>query len=90
VGASRAPALFEPVHGSAPDIAGRGTANPTAAFLAVAMMLAHLGEETRAEVVREAVGIALREGPYTPDLGGEATTHQITNMVEFYVGERST
>jgi homoisocitrate dehydrogenase len=90
VGASRAPALFEPVHGSAPDIAGRGTANPTAAFLAVAMMLAHLGEETRAGIVREAVGIALREGPYTPDLGGEATTHQITNMVEFYVGERST
>ena len=90
VGASRAPALFEPVHGSAPDIAGRGIANPIAAFLAVAMMLAHLGEETRAELVREAVGIALREGPYTPDLGGEATTHQITNMVEFYVGERST
>ena len=90
VGASRTPALFEPVHGSAPDIAGRGIANPIAAFLAVAMMLEHFDESARADAVRKAVGLVLRQGPHTPDLGGEATTNQITNMVESYVGEQST
>ncbi len=89
VGSGQAPALFEPVHGSAPDIAGRGIANPIAAFLAAAMLLDHVGERARAEIVREAVDVVLREGPYTPDLGGEATTNQITNMVESWVGEQS-
>jgi isocitrate/isopropylmalate dehydrogenase len=89
VGSSRTPALFEPVHGSAPDIAGQGIANPLAAFLAVAMMLEHFTENARAKAVREAVGLILRQGPHTPDLGGEATTSQITNMVESYVGDHS-
>ena len=89
VGTSRAPALFEPVHGSAPDIAGQGIANPIAAFLAVAMLLDHVNERARAATVRQAVETILYRGPYTPDLGGEATTNQITNMVESYVGEQS-
>jgi isocitrate/isopropylmalate dehydrogenase len=89
VGSHPTPALFEPVHGSAPDIAGRGIANPIAAFLAAAMLLDHVGEGARAARIREAVAVVLREGPHTPDLGGEATTNQITNMVESWIGEQS-
>ncbi len=78
-------ALFEPVHGSAPDIAGKGTANPLAAILAVAMMLDHVGENARAAHVRHAVDRVLRSGPHTPDLGGSATTTQVTDAVGFQV-----
>jgi homoisocitrate dehydrogenase len=74
-------ALFEPVHGSAPDIAGRGIANPVGAILAAAMMLDYLGEGLAAERVRRAVEVVLRDGPRTPDLGGTATTDDVTDAI---------
>ena len=71
--------LFEPVHGSAPDIAGRGIANPLAMFLSAALMLRHgLGLESEAAAVEAAVAGALDSGLRTPDLGGEAGTEQAT------------
>jgi len=77
----RGQAIFEPVHGSAPDIAGKGIANPMATFLAVAMMLDHLGEGEMAGQVRAAVDKVLREGPRTPDLGGSNGTGEVTEAV---------
>ena len=74
-------AIFEPVHGSAPDIAGRGVANPAATFLTAAMMLNHLGETAVAEKIDRAVDQVLAEGPRTADLGGEATTREFTDAV---------
>ena len=76
IGVSRA--IFEPVHGSAPDIAGRGIANPVATLLAVAMMLDYLGESRWAGRARESVERVLRDGPRTPDLGGSASTEEVT------------
>jgi homoisocitrate dehydrogenase len=70
--------VFEPVHGSAPDIAGKGIANPLATFLACAMMLDFLGEPAAATRVRAAVDAVLRQGTHTPDLGGTATTEAVT------------
>jgi len=76
------PGLFEPVHGSAPDIAGRGVANPLAMFLSAAMMLRHgLALATEAAAVESAVQRALAAGLRTPDLGGEAGTAQATDAV---------
>ncbi|HEY1507456.1 MAG TPA: 3-isopropylmalate dehydrogenase [Solirubrobacteraceae bacterium] len=76
------PGLFEPVHGSAPDIAGTGAANPLAMFLSAAMMLRHgLALEAQAAAVELAVDRALAEGLRTRDLGGEATTAQATQAV---------
>jgi 3-isopropylmalate dehydrogenase len=76
------PGLFEPVHGSAPDIAGTGTANPLAMFLSAAMMLRHgLGRPDEAAALESAVDRALDGGLRTPDLGGEATTAQATEAV---------
>jgi len=71
-----APSMFEPVHGTAPDLTGKGIANPTAAILSAAMMLDHLGERSAADRVRAAVEQALAEGLHTPDLGGSLTTQQ--------------
>ena len=76
------PGVFEPVHGSAPDIAGTGAANPMAMFLSAAMMLRHgFGMEARAAAVESAVERALAEGLRTRDLGGRATTVQATQAV---------
>ncbi len=75
------PSLFEPVHGSAPDIVGQGIANPTGAILSAAMMLDWLGETAAAEAINTAVGAALAAGCTTPDLGGKLTTSQITDAV---------
>ncbi|MGZ4292904.1 MAG: 3-isopropylmalate dehydrogenase [Solirubrobacteraceae bacterium] len=76
------PCVFEPVHGSAPDIAGQGIANPLDMFLSAAMMLRHgFALETEASAVESAVDRALSEGLRTPDLGGEATTAQATREV---------
>jgi 3-isopropylmalate dehydrogenase len=76
------PGLFEPVHGSAPDIAGTGTANPLAMFLSVALMLRHgLDMEDEAAAVEAAVDGALSGGVRTPDLGGDATTDDATAAV---------
>jgi 3-isopropylmalate dehydrogenase len=76
------PGMFEPVHGSAPDIAGKGVANPLAMFLSAAMMLRHgLGLESEAAAVESGVERALAAGLRTPDLGGEARTEQATRAV---------
>jgi 3-isopropylmalate dehydrogenase len=81
LGADR-PGLFEPVHGSAPDIAGAGTANPLAMFGSVAMMLRHgFGMEDEAAGIESAVDRALGAGLRTPDLGGDATTEDATRAV---------
>lgn len=74
-------AIFEPVHGSAPDIAGQGIANPAAVFLTAAMMLSHLGEGETAAKIDRAVDTVLAEGPRTADLGGNATTDEFTGAV---------
>ncbi|MHB0857064.1 MAG: isocitrate/isopropylmalate dehydrogenase family protein [Anaerolineae bacterium] len=73
--------LFEPVHGSAPDIAGTNTANPTATFLATAMLLDYLGQAAQATRVRSAIDNVLRAGVLTPDLGGNASTQDVTQAV---------
>jgi 3-isopropylmalate dehydrogenase len=76
------PGLFEPVHGSAPDIAGQGIANPLAMFLSAALMLRHgLGLESEASAVESAVQRSLDEGLRTPDLGGSAGTAEATRAV---------
>jgi 3-isopropylmalate dehydrogenase len=76
------PGLFEPVHGSAPDIAGQGVANPLAMFLSAALMLRHgLGLESVAAAVESAVDRALGDGLRTPDLGGAAGTAEATRAV---------
>jgi tartrate dehydrogenase/decarboxylase/D-malate dehydrogenase len=77
----RFPSLFEPVHGSAPDIAGRGIANPTGAILSAAMMLDWLGEKRAAGRINAAVESALASGNLTPDVGGKLTTTEFTNAV---------
>jgi 3-isopropylmalate dehydrogenase len=74
-------ALFEPVHGTAPDIAGEGVANPSAAILSAAMLLEHLGYDGDAAAVRGAVESVLESGPRTPDLGGDAGTDAVTDAV---------
>jgi 3-isopropylmalate dehydrogenase len=76
------PGLFEPVHGSAPDIAGTGKANPLAMLGSVAMMLRHgFSLETQAAALESAIDRALEEGLRTPDLGGEATTEEAVRAV---------
>ena len=76
------PGLFEPVHGSAPDIAGTGAANPLAMFLSAALMLRHgLEMEAEAAAVESAVDKALAQGLRTADLGGTATTREATQAV---------
>lgn len=83
------PSLFEPVHGSAPDIAGKGIANPIAALRSAAMMLEFLGENDAAADLNNAVNLILATptSPRTPDIGGDATTEEvgqaiITKMLE--------
>jgi 3-isopropylmalate dehydrogenase len=76
------PGLFEPVHGTAPDIAGQGIANPLAMFLSAALMLRHgLGREAEASALESAVDRALQEGLRTRDLGGTASTAEATQAV---------
>jgi 3-isopropylmalate dehydrogenase len=82
IGDGSGPGLFEPVHGSAPDIAGTGKANPLAMLGSVAMMLRYgLGRESEAAGLDSAIDRALAEGLRTPDLGGEATTEEATRAV---------
>jgi tartrate dehydrogenase/decarboxylase/D-malate dehydrogenase len=73
----RFPSMFEPIHGSAPDLAGRGVANPMAAIWAGALMLEHLHEQEAADLVMAALRRVARDGPRTPDLGGQATTAEL-------------
>jgi isocitrate dehydrogenase (NAD+) len=75
-------AIFEAVHGSAPDIAGKGVANPSAQMLAAAMMLDHIGELDRAQRIRDAIAVTIvRDGIRTRDLGGTASTAEFGNAV---------
>jgi tartrate dehydrogenase/decarboxylase/D-malate dehydrogenase len=75
------PSMFEPVHGSAPDIAGQGIANPLAAILSAALMLDHLEFANGAEAIRSAVAKVLKQGPRSKDLGGSATTTEVGDAV---------
>ncbi len=77
------PSLFEPVHGSAPDIAGRGIANPVAAIRSAAMMLDFLGEKKSAAALEDAVSRTLADtsAPRTPDIGGNATTSEMGDAI---------
>ena len=78
----RFPSMFEPVHGSAPDIAGKGVVNPLATILCAAQMLEHLGLDASAARVQHAVAAALRETAVrTPDMGGTSTTAELTEAV---------
>lgn len=74
-------AIFESVHGSAPDIAGKGIANPAATMFSAVMMLDHLGETEVARRVEATVDQVMQEGPRTPDLGGSANTMQFAEAV---------
>jgi homoisocitrate dehydrogenase len=74
-------AVFEPVHGSAPDIAGRGVANPLAAIASAAMMLDYLGQREAAGRLDRAIDTVLAHGPHTRDLGGTAGTDQTADAV---------
>ena len=73
--------IFESVHGSAPDIAGQGVANPTASMLAAVLMLDHLGAHAEARRIDTAVSTVLEQGPRTRDLGGTAGTAEFTDAV---------
>jgi tartrate dehydrogenase/decarboxylase/D-malate dehydrogenase len=75
------PGLFEPVHGSAPDIAGRGIANPCGAVWSAALMLQHLGEDEAARRVMAALEVVCRHGPRTRDIGGEAATAEVGDEI---------
>jgi tartrate dehydrogenase/decarboxylase/D-malate dehydrogenase len=78
----RFPSMFEPVHGSAPDIAGKGIVNPLAAILTAAMMLEHLEMTEAAREVESAVAAVLAEGKArTPDLGGKSSTEEVATAV---------
>src|SRR5262245_2747442 len=80
------PSMFEPVHGSAPDIAGRGVANPLAAILSAGLLLDHLNLPRAAAAVRQAVAKVLKAGtPRTPDLSGNAKTSAVTEAVLAYL-----
>ncbi len=78
---SSVPGLFEPVHGSAPDIAGQGVANPVGAIWSASLMLEHLGEPVAALTVMEALQSVCREGPRTRDVGGDASTREVGDAV---------
>ena len=71
-------AVFEPVHGSAPDIAGQGLANPIGAILSAALLLDHIGQAAQAARVRQAVHETVKQGVLTKDLGGQAMTKEVT------------
>jgi tartrate dehydrogenase/decarboxylase/D-malate dehydrogenase len=74
--------MFEPVHGSAPDIAGQGIANPIGAIWSGAQMLEHLGEQEAAgDVLTRLEDLLANDGPRTRDLGGTATTADVTNAL---------
>jgi tartrate dehydrogenase/decarboxylase/D-malate dehydrogenase len=77
----RYPSMFEPVHGSAPDIAGQGIANPIGAIWSATLLLEHLGLSSEAQRVMQALEATCAAGVLTPDLGGTATTQQVTDAI---------
>jgi tartrate dehydrogenase/decarboxylase / D-malate dehydrogenase len=78
---SNAPPMFEPVHGSAPDIAGRGIANPIGAIWSASLMLDHLGERDAASRLLRAIEAVCKDGPRTRDIGGTASTAEVGDAV---------
>ena len=84
---SDVPGLFEPVHGSAPDIAGRGVANPCGAVWSAVLMLEHLGESAAAAALFDALAAVCREGPRTRDLGGDASTVEVGDAIAARVAQ---
>ncbi len=87
LGGPGSPGIFEPVHGSAPDIAGQGKANPYAAILSAAMMFRHsLGRPDVAEAIEQGVSVALEAHFLTADLGGNKTTERVAEAVGRWVG----
>ncbi len=76
------PSLFEPVHGSAPDIYGQGIANPIAMIWSGALMLDFLGHREAHDAILHAIETVLKHGPHTPDLGGRATTEELGRAIE--------
>jgi tartrate dehydrogenase/decarboxylase/D-malate dehydrogenase len=78
---SETPGVFEPVHGSAPDIAGQGIANPVGAIWSAVLMLESLGEDEPAAQLMSALEQVCREGPRTRDVGGEASTSEVGDAV---------
>jgi 3-isopropylmalate dehydrogenase len=77
--------LFEPVHGSAPPIAGKGVANPVAAVLTGALMVEHLGHPGAARDLEAAVTRAIADGARTPDIGGRASTQDVAAAIAEYI-----
>lgn len=77
----RFPSMFEPIHGSAFDITGKGIANPVASFWTAAQMLDHLGEPDASARLMRAVEKVCEAGIITPDVGGKATTKEVTDAV---------
>jgi tartrate dehydrogenase/decarboxylase/D-malate dehydrogenase len=82
----RFPSLFEPVHGSAPDIAGKGIANPIGQIWCGAMMLDHLGYPRAHDAILAAIEQVTANGPRTPDMGGTASTVELGRAVERALG----
>ena len=75
------PSMFEPVHGSAPDIAGQNIANPIGQIWSGAMMLEHLGHKDAGDAVVRAIETVLRDGPRTRDIGGTASTQEMGRAI---------
>ena len=75
------PGVIQPIHGTAPDIAGTGRANPVAMILTGAMLLRELGETAAADAIESATRQVLEDGPRTPDLGGASTTDEVADAV---------
>lgn len=88
-GGGEGPWLYEPVHGSAPDLAGKGLANPLGAIASVAMLLRlSVGREDLAAGLERAIGAVVKAGSVTPDIGGTLTTQEVTEAVLGELGER--
>ena len=78
----RYPSMFEPIHGSAPDIAGRGIANPIGAIWSGSIMLEHLGEMRAAQQILDSIKLTIREGVLPQDLGGSASTTDVAEAIK--------
>jgi 3-isopropylmalate dehydrogenase len=81
--------LFEPIHGSAPDIVGKGIANPLATFQTAAMMLEFLQLSQPAQMIWKAVAACVNEGPLTPDVGGKSTTQEVSDYVLSWIASKA-
>lgn len=81
------PSMFEPIHGSAPDIAGKGVANPIGAIWSGAIMLDHLGEKAAADTIVKGIEYTTGKGIRTVDLGGKATTTEVTESIVNYIND---